>query len=47
MTFLMHLGTKQGYLLYYYVIFILEVLIIALNCKLNTKQTLEWKTYNF
>lgn len=35
MTFLIHLETKQEYLLHYYLTFSLEVLAIALNCKIN------------
>lgn len=38
MTFLIHLGTQEGYVLHYYLTFILEVLISALNCKKNTNK---------
>lgn len=41
MTFLIHLGTQEGYVLHYYLTFILEVLISALNCKKNTNIRME------
>ena len=41
MTFLRHLGAKQEYVYRHYLIFILEVMLIVLNCKINTNIRME------
>lgn len=41
MTFLRHLGAKQEYVYRHYLTFILEVMLIVLNCKINTNIRME------